>query len=145
MPKSNPRLTSLPAWQKLLDHYDQISGRHMRDLFAEQADRFNDFSIHWEEFLLDYSKNLITKETKQLLMNLARECKVPEAIESMFKGEKINTTENREVLHTALRSDTSKPFVMLSIVASTPVTQVSELRQSLILELADQILVHIWL
>ncbi|MCK5359453.1 MAG: glucose-6-phosphate isomerase [Gammaproteobacteria bacterium] len=112
MPKSHPRLTSLPAWQKLLDHYDQVSGRHMRDMFAEQADRFNDFSIHWEEFLLDYSKNLITKETKQLLMELARECAVPEAIESMFNGEKINTTEDREVLHTALRSDTSKPFII---------------------------------
>ena len=112
MTESTPRLTSLPAWLKLKHHYEQISGHHMRDLFARQPDRFNDFSIAWEDFFLDYSKNQITKETMKLLVDLARECSVPEAIERMFSGEKINNTEDREVLHTALRSDIDKPFII---------------------------------
>lgn len=112
MKKSTTRLTSLPVWQKLKAHYEEISDVHMRVLFASQANRFNDFSIAWEDLFLDYSKNRITEETMQLLVELARQGGVPEAIESMFNGEKINTTENREVLHTALRSDVNKPFII---------------------------------
>ena len=73
-----------------------------------QPDRFEDFSITWQELLLDYSKNRITEETMQLLVELANECGLPEAIERMFTGEKINNTEGREVLHTALRSNTKQ-------------------------------------
>ena len=112
MTENTARLTSLPAWQKLKAHYEQISDVHMRELFANQPDRFKDFSISWEDLFLDYSKNRITEETMQLLVELAIECGVPEAIENMFRGEKINTTEGREVLHIALRSDVNKPFVI---------------------------------
>jgi glucose-6-phosphate isomerase len=86
----------------------------MRELFAAHPDRFADFSISWEDFFLDYSKNQITRETMDLLIDLARECSVPEAIENMFNGEKINNTEDREVLHTALRGDVQKPYIIAS-------------------------------
>ena len=72
MTQSSPRLTTLPAWQKLRLHYEQISGLHMRDLFAREPDRFTNFSIGWEDFFLDYSKNQITSETMELLVELAR-------------------------------------------------------------------------
>jgi len=112
MNKSSPRLTTLPAWKKLQAHYDEISDLHMRELFAGQPNRFEEFSIDLDYLFLDYSKNRIIPKTMQLLTDLARECRVPEAIDNMFKGEKINTTEDREALHTALRSDINKPFVI---------------------------------
>jgi len=112
MNESTTRLTALPAWQKLKTHYEQISDVHMRELFDSQSNRFEEFSIAWEDLFLDYSKNRITEETMQLLVELATEGGVPEAIERMFKGEKINTTEGREVLHSALRSDINKPFII---------------------------------
>ncbi|GMT39826.1 MAG TPA: glucose-6-phosphate isomerase [Gammaproteobacteria bacterium] len=114
MTESTPRLTNLPAWKKLQAHYDEISSLHMRELFASQPNRFEEFSITLDSLFLDYSKNRINLKTMQLLTDLARECCVPEAIDSMFKGEKINTTEDREVLHTALRSDIDKPFIIAS-------------------------------
>ncbi len=109
---STPRLTSLPAWQKLKSHYADIADIHMRELFADQPDRFNEFTIAWQDLFLDYSKNRITEKTMKLLVELAEECDIPEEIERMFKGEKINTTEGREVLHTALRSDVSTPYII---------------------------------
>ncbi|MFW2438183.1 MAG: glucose-6-phosphate isomerase [Arenicellales bacterium] len=112
MTENTARLTSLPAWQKLKAHHEQISDVHMRELFINQPDRFKDFSISWQDLFLDYSKNRITEETMQLLVELAREGGIPEAIESMFQGEKINTTEGREVLHSALRSDVNKPYII---------------------------------
>ncbi len=112
MTESSPRLTTLPAWKKLQSHFDEISSLHMRELFASQSNRFEEFSIDLNFLFLDYSKNRINSKTMRLLTALARECGVPEAIQSMFKGEKINTTENREVLHTALRSDIGEPFVI---------------------------------
>lgn len=114
MTTSTPRLKSLPAWQKLKQHYEKISNVHMRELFTSQPDRFDDFSITWQELLLDYSKNRITEETMRLLVELANECGLPEAIERMFTGEKINNTEGREVLHTALRSNINKPYNIVS-------------------------------
>ena len=114
MTTSTPRLKSLPAWHKLKKHFEEISTVHMRELFTSQPDRFEDFSISWKELLLDYSKNRITEETMQLLVELANECGLPEAIERMFTGEKINNTEGREVLHTALRSNTNKPYNIVS-------------------------------
>ncbi|MCK9245305.1 MAG: glucose-6-phosphate isomerase, partial [Candidatus Marinimicrobia bacterium] len=106
LPAVNPTKTS--AWQKLLKHYPRIQKTILKTLFAEDAKRFSCFSIRLvldedarDEILLDYSKNLITPETKRLLLDLAHECKVAQAIEQMFNGEAINATENRAVLHTA--------------------------------------------
>lgn len=92
------------AYSQLGQHYTQIEKQHLRDLFAKDANRFNDFSLQFEDILLDYSKNRITPETKTLLIALAEECGLKQAIEAMFKGESINETENRAVLHTALRN-----------------------------------------
>lgn len=92
------------AYSQLGKHYTQLEKQHLRDLFAKDANRFNDFSLRFEDILLDYSKNRITAETKSLLIALAEECGLKSAIEAMFQGEAINETENRAVLHTALRN-----------------------------------------
>jgi glucose-6-phosphate isomerase len=106
----NPSQTN--SWRKLSDHYREIEPVQMKDLFAADPDRFKKFSIRFKDLLVDYSKNRITEETLRLLIGLAAETGVKEAIESMFSGEKINTTENRAVLHTALRSRTETPLLV---------------------------------
>jgi glucose-6-phosphate isomerase len=109
---SSPRLTTLPVWHKLEQHKREIESVHMRELFARQPDRFDAYSIEWEDLFLDYSKNRITTETMPLLFELARECDLHGAIERMFSGEKINNTEHRAVMHTALRNDPDTPFTI---------------------------------
>ncbi|MBU2870434.1 glucose-6-phosphate isomerase [Colwellia sp. E2M01] len=100
----------LSSWQKLKNLAEQNKNVHMNDLFAIDKQRFEKLSIELPSLLLDYSKNLITDETMASLMSLARECEVEGWREKMFSGNKINFTENRAVLHTALRSRTSKPL-----------------------------------
>ncbi|MCV9385893.1 glucose-6-phosphate isomerase [Reichenbachiella ulvae] len=107
-PKVNPAQTD--AWAELEKHYDEISKEPMVDMFENDPDRFKKYSIQWKDFLVDYSKNIINEETKASLIKLAKECQLKEAIEAMFTGEKINETENRAVLHTALRSNSSEPL-----------------------------------
>ncbi|KER10356.1 MAG: glucose-6-phosphate isomerase [[Candidatus Thermochlorobacteriaceae] bacterium GBChlB] len=107
-----PKLTTLPAWKALTAHHKKVSKLHLRDLFAKDANRFNKFSLHACDILLDYSKNRITDETMPLLFALAKETKVKQAIEKMFNGEKINTTENRAVLHVALRNRSNRPIMV---------------------------------
>ena len=102
LPKINP--TTTKAWKKLQEHYKTIANIHMKDLFVQDSKRANEFSITWEDFYIDFSKNRITKETFQLLLELAKETKLDHAIQSCFLGEKINETEDRAVLHTALRA-----------------------------------------
>ncbi|MFQ3607529.1 MAG: glucose-6-phosphate isomerase [Chloroherpetonaceae bacterium] len=97
-------LTKLTAWKALQQHYKQVKKHHLRDLFEEDRKRFEKFSVRFGDLLLDYSKNRITSETMKLLFQLAREAKVKKGIEKMFSGEKINFTENRAVLHIALRN-----------------------------------------
>ncbi|MCC9042310.1 glucose-6-phosphate isomerase [Myroides sp. M-43] len=111
------------AWKKLRAHFAQMEFVQMQDLFAEDSDRAEKMHIQWNDFLLDYSKNKVTDETMNLLFELANELKLKEAIQAMFKGEVINATEKRAVLHTALRdlSSTSSlevegEFVMSDIV-----------------------------
>jgi len=99
--------TTTLAWKKLQEHFEEIKEVEMKQFFAEEPQRFNDFSIHWEDFLVDFSKNRMTKETQELLLELAEECGLDKAIESYFGGESINRTENRPVLHTALRAKES--------------------------------------
>lgn len=105
------KFTSSHAFKALAHHYDQIKKHHLRDLFGDKA-RFDKFSIKFGDILLDYSKNRINDETHKLLLELAGECGVKEAIESMFNGEKINETEDRAVLHTALRHPKKSGFIL---------------------------------
>jgi glucose-6-phosphate isomerase len=102
-------LTRSPAWHALQAHYEQMKDVHMRDLFAADPQRFDRYSLRLGDLLLDYSKNRVTADTMALLLDLARAAGVPEQIGRMFGGEKINFTENRAVLHTALRNRSSRP------------------------------------
>ena len=106
-PRINPATT--PAWQQLTEHYQSLKSVEMKNLFAENPDRFEQFSIRFEDLLMDYSKNIFTARTLHLLVDLAKECGLEEARKAMFDGEKINETENRAVLHTALRNRASNP------------------------------------
>lgn len=105
-------LTQSPAWLALKDHYKDIAGRQMRDLFAEDPLRFDKFSLQVHDILLDYSKNRITRETMTLLFNLARQANVESWRDKMFSGAMINLTENRAVLHIALRNRSNRPIVV---------------------------------
>ncbi|MBI4825166.1 MAG: glucose-6-phosphate isomerase [Nitrospirae bacterium] len=102
-------LPQTAAWKKLAGHYQSMKGRHMKDMFADDPERFNAFSLRFEDILIDYSKNIINKETVALLIELAEEAGLKNAIEDMFSGEKINETEGRAVLHTALRNRSNRP------------------------------------
>ncbi|MBO4644255.1 MAG: glucose-6-phosphate isomerase [Alphaproteobacteria bacterium] len=102
-------LTDLNAWKDLEKNYADVRGKTMRDMFAADPNRFEEFSVSLDNLLLDYSKNRITEETMELLVKLAREAGVEKAREAMFSGEKINITENRAVLHTALRNRSDRP------------------------------------
>jgi glucose-6-phosphate isomerase len=108
--KVNPATTK--NWQNLHRHYEKTKNIHMKTLFAEDPQRFNEFSIRFNDILVDYSKNRITKQTLEGLIALAKECGLKNAIEKMFKGEKINETENRAVLHIALRNRDNKAIVV---------------------------------
>ena len=111
LPRINP--TNTQAWMLLKKHYkDEMSRKHMRELFAQEPERFKKFSICLEEIVFDYSKNIINQKTLQLLLQLAEECKVKEAIHEMFAGIKINETEQRSVLHTALRNYSDTPILV---------------------------------
>lgn len=101
--------TQTQAWKKLQDHQQLMKGIQMKSLFHGDPNRFNHYSLELGEILFDYSKNLINGDTLGLLQDLARECQVGEAIQAMFSGEKINRTENRSVLHTALRNLSGGP------------------------------------
>jgi glucose-6-phosphate isomerase len=107
-PAINPAQTK--AWTSLQQHYaDSMGQAALKMLFQEDPDRFSRFSLNLDDILFDYSKNIITADTLRLLMQLARECQLPAAIDAMFGGEAINATENRAVLHTALRNFSGKP------------------------------------
>lgn len=99
-----PSLEQHESWKALQRHYSKIKDKHLRELFAEDPERFKKFSVQFNDFLLDYSKNRATDKTMELLFKLAEDVKLKAWISKMFKGEKINFTENRAVLHTALRN-----------------------------------------
>jgi glucose-6-phosphate isomerase len=105
-------LTSSPAWQALSAHADRMRGAHLRDLFAADPDRFARFSLRLEDLLLDYSKHLIDAEAMRLLLDLARRADVENWRAMMFEGAKINHTEHRAVLHTALRNRSGRPILV---------------------------------
>ena len=110
MQNINP--TTTKAWNDLLSHFSSIRNVHMKDLFTTDPSRFNQLHINWNDFLVDFSKNRIVIETLTLLLNLAKECNVESAIHAMFNGEKINETEDRAVLHVALRNRSSQPIII---------------------------------
>ncbi len=105
LPTINP--TTTKAWKALENHYNNIKDTHLKDLFSTDANRVENLSINWNDFHVDYSKNRIDQTTKKLLIDLAKEVKLDEAINSYFQGDPINQTENRAVLHTALRAPKS--------------------------------------
>ncbi|MCX6080404.1 MAG: glucose-6-phosphate isomerase [Chloroflexi bacterium] len=104
------RLEESPAWQALNQHQREIEAVQIKDLFARDPQRFERFSLRFEEFLFDYSKNRITENTLSLLFDLARQADLSQNIEAMFSGQKINVTENRAVLHIALRNRSNTPI-----------------------------------
>jgi glucose-6-phosphate isomerase len=111
LPRINP--TTTQAWFLLKKHYeDEMSRRHMRDLFAADPERFQKFSLCLDQLVFDYSKNIINPRTMQLLLQLADECHLSDAIHDQFAGIKINETENRSVLHTALRNFSDTPILV---------------------------------
>lgn len=107
---TNPTTTA--AWSKLREHFEQICYTPMQELFAHDSNRAERFRIKWNNFLVDYSKNKISLRTIDLFVELAEELKLQEAIESYFSGKKINQTENRAVLHTALRANDNQSILM---------------------------------
>lgn len=102
LPTINP--TTTEAWKKLRQHYQETKDVHLRELFSQEEDRGKKLSIRWNDFLVDYSKNRVTDKTLELLLELAEETGLKEAIKGYFGGELINQTEGRAVLHTALRA-----------------------------------------
>ena len=106
-PRINP--TETKAWKALQEHFIKMKEIHLRELFAKDAERFNKYSLKFDNILFDYSKNRINTTTLKLLQNLAKECAVKKAMEAMFTGALINETEQRSVLHTALRNFSGKP------------------------------------
>ena len=102
-----PRPNDTAAWRALDAHYQQIKDKHLRELFAEDKDRGERLTVEGAGLYLDYSKNRITDETIRLLLQLAKERGVTERRDAMFRGEKINITEQRAVLHVALRAPKS--------------------------------------
>ena len=104
--------TQTPAWKALRDHHASMATAQMRDLFAADPGRFERFSILWEDMIVDYSKHRITTETMSLLLSLARESDVASWRDRMFAGERINFTEGRAVLHTALRNRSDRPVTV---------------------------------
>ena len=103
-------LTTSKAWIALQEHYRQIQHYSMRDAFTQDSGRFNKFSLYQNDILFDYSKNRINEQTLPLLIDLAKSSQLDAKIQAMFSGAKINTSEHRAVLHTALRNRSNRPI-----------------------------------
>ena len=101
------KLTHSPAWQALVTHHTSINQLTLREMFDADPARFDKFTLQLDGLLLDYSKNIISEQTISLLLALARQSNLTQWIARMFKGEKINSSEQRAVLHTALRAPNS--------------------------------------
>ncbi len=110
LPKHNP--TETKSWQRLTMHYLSMQAVHLNELFEEDPNRFENFHTTFEDILIDYSKNIITHETLQLLKSLTEECELRDAIQAMFNGDRINETERRSVLHYALRNRSNNPVLI---------------------------------
>ena len=119
-------LTDSVSWQALEKHFNEVKDLQMRDLFEADPHRFDKFSLHFNDILFDFSKNRITDKTLPLLFELARESKIAEKIEAMFSGEVINQSEQRAVLHIALRNRSQRPIFVNGRDVNSDVNQVLE-------------------
>ena len=119
--------TTTKAWDRLQNHFNQIKTNQMMDWFELDKDRANKFTIKWDDFYVDFSKNRITDETLTLFGDLAEEIDLKDAISKYFSGDKINETENRSVLHTALRSTESE----ISINGINVVQEIQEVKSKI--------------
>lgn len=108
----NYNLTKTKAWEDLQNHFEIIKNTTLTNLFSSDLNRFNKFHIQFNDILFDYSKNRITEKTLKYLLNLTENCKLYNAIEAQFNGKTINQTENRPVLHTALRNRSNNPILV---------------------------------
>ena len=133
MALKNINPTKTKAWKKLSDHFSEIKDTHLKEFFKNDANRKNELSLKFNDFHVDLSNNRINQKTIELLIELAKECELEDAIEKYFSGDIINTTENRAVLHTALRDFSDKEIridgknVKLEITATlTKIEQFSE-------------------
>ncbi len=126
LPSINP--TTTDSWKKLQEHFNSVKDLHMKDLFAQDTERANKFTITWDDFYVDFSKNRITEETFKYLLELADEVKLKEAIDSQFSGDLINQTEGRAVLHTALRAPKSSECL---VNGTNVVPEVFEVKQKI--------------
>lgn len=122
--KTNP--TQTPVWKKLTDHYKETKNLHLKAMFASDPNRAEKFTLSWNDFLFDYSKNRITSETMRLLVQLAEEVKLKDAIHNYFDGANINETEGRAVLHTALRGKKEDTVMVDGIDVMPEVYKVKE-------------------
>ncbi|TLU66712.1 glucose-6-phosphate isomerase [Thalassotalea litorea] len=104
--------TQLSGWQAVEQHAETMKSQHMKDLFANDKERFQKFSLSLPSMLFDYSKNLVDETTMQALFQLARECELEAWRDKMFRGERINITEDRSVLHVALRNRSAEPLLL---------------------------------
>ncbi len=110
LPKINPMNTK--AWNRLEEYHFEFEGKHIKELFADDSERFKKYSLKFEDILVDFSKNIVDDEVREALIDLASECELNEAVESMFTGQKINATEDRAVLHIALRNRSNTPIIV---------------------------------
>jgi len=117
-------LTDSAIWHELQNHFTEVADIQMRDMFDNDPGRFDKFSLHFNDILFDYSKNRITDKTLPLLFKLARQRKLEEKIGAMFSGEEINQTEQRAVLHVALRNRSSRPIMVNGRDVNVDVNQV---------------------
>lgn len=124
LPKINP--TTTISWKKLQEHFEELKSVHMKDLFAKDLERANKFTIKWDDFYVDFSKNRITEETFKYLLELADEVKLKDAIRSQFSGDIINETEGRAVLHPALRAPEDAEFKVEGVNVMPEIYKVKE-------------------
>ena len=117
-------ITATPEWSALREHYAAVAGRHLRELFAEDPDRADALTATGADLVLDYSKHRITRDTVGLLTALARAAGLAERTEAMFAGAHINTSEDRAVLHTALRAPRASALAVDGLDVATEVHQV---------------------
>ncbi|PHN95203.1 glucose-6-phosphate isomerase [Maribacter sp. 6B07] len=122
--KINPQQTDI--WKKLTAHFEETKGTHLRALFSSDANRAEKFTLQWNDFLFDYSKNRITDETMQLLLQLADEVNLKGAIDDYYTGGHINETEGRAVLHTALRAKKDDEVLVDGVNVMPEVYEVKE-------------------
>ena len=122
---SNP--TTTIAWQKLQNHFQEMQNVSMSEMFNSDTNRTSQFHIQWNDFLIDYSKNIINQETVDLLLELANQSQLKESIAKYFEGDIINQTENRAVLHTALRA---KDSAIIKVDGENVIPEVFEVKNN---------------